>query len=77
MGTKITQFFCHHIYKVDREEFLRTKNFIVMDKSDLCHPFIKKYNYYAMFESCVICDKTRVREERRLYDEDTEMHMVN
>lgn len=65
--TVFSQFFCHHIFKVDRKEFLRTRNFILMDKSDIYHPFKKVYDYYAVFKSCVICGKEKVTEERELH----------
>ena len=67
------RYFCSHIDKVEREEFLRTRNFIVMDKSDLCHPFKKVYDYYAIYKTCIKCGREIVVEERRLQSDSEQM----
>lgn len=69
----LARYFCSHIDKVEREGFLRTHDFIIIDRSDILHPFKKAYDYYAVYKTCVKCGRTMIVEERRLHSDSKQM----
>ena len=56
---KWKQFWCNHIWKNEKEDYLRTeREKIVVMYAD--------YAYYAKHQNCVKCTKHRVYEVRKL-----------
>jgi len=66
MKNFFNQLFCSHIYKIENEEYLKTKT---IDESvtfiGYYRPYFNEYNYYAQHEICVKCGKTRIIEIKK------------
>ena len=63
MGIFSKTFWCDHVYKEEKEEFLRKQR---DDDSPVFSTNFNNYNYYAIYQKCIKCGKTRVFEKRKL-----------
>jgi len=63
MKTFLKYLFCQHIWKEESREDLRTERH-QMGLISAGLPSYSNYNYYAIHQKCVKCDKLRVVETR-------------
>jgi hypothetical protein len=61
----LKQLFCNHVWKIDKEEFLRDTREVfglAFGKLDT----YADYKYYAQYQHCLNCSKTRIIETRKI-----------
>jgi hypothetical protein len=62
MGKKWKQFFCCHIWKINKTEELRIENHPVYKSLD-GKRLIKKYEVSALYKQCVKCELEAIEEQ--------------
>lgn len=58
------QFFCRHVYKLEKAELLENKRELTFSIQGLSH--YSNYTYYALYKKCVKCEKEKITSKRIL-----------